>query len=224
MRFRTVTLGCKVNQYETQWLRAAFLANGWEEAEEDAAPEEVDLVLVNTCSVTAESDAKSRKTVAHFGKLYPRAEIVVTGCYAASAPDDAAKLPHVSEVVSDKRLLADFLERRGLVNIPSGVKGLAERHRAYVKVQDGCRVGCAYCIIPTTRPYLKSRPIADVVREARDLADAHYREIVLTGIHLGHYGLDFCPMTPDERARVAAGETPPDSAGNARKLTLADYL
>ena len=224
MRFRTVTLGCKVNQYETQWLRAAFLANGWEEAEEDAAPEEVDLVLVNTCSVTAESDAKSRKTVAHFGKLYPRAEIVVTGCYAASAPDDAAKLPHVSEVVSDKRLLADFLKRRGLVNIPSGVKGLAERHRAYVKVQDGCRVGCAYCIIPTTRPYLKSRPIADVVREARDLADAHYREIVLTGIHLGHYGLDFCPMTPDERARVAAGETPPDSAGNARKLTLADYL
>lgn len=223
MRFKTATLGCKVNQYETQWLRAAFLANGWEEAENDAAPEEVDLVLVNTCSVTAESDAKSRKTITHYAKLYPAAEIVVTGCYAAWAKDDVAKLPGVSEVVSDKRLLVDFLRNRGLVNIPTGVKGLAERQRAYVKVQDGCRVGCAYCIIPTTRPYLHSRPIDDVVREAQALSANGYREIVLTGIHLGHYGLDFCAMTPEEQARVAAGELAPDSGQGARKLTLADY-
>lgn len=223
MRFKTATLGCKVNQYETQWLRAAFLANGWEEAEAEAAPEEVDLVLVNTCSVTAESDAKSRKTITHYAKLYPNAEIVVTGCYAAWAKDDVAKLPNVSDVVSDKRLLVDFLRGRGLVNIPTGVRGLAERQRAYVKVQDGCRVGCAYCIIPTTRPYLHSRPIDDVVKEARELSANGYREIILTGIHLGHYGLDFCPMTPEEKARIAAGELAPDSGAGARRLTLADY-
>lgn len=222
MRFKTVTLGCKVNQYETQWLRAAFLANGWTESNDDS--DAVDLAIVNTCSVTAESDAKSRKTIAHLAKTHPEAEIVVTGCYAGSAPEEVARLPHVAEVVSDKRLLTDWLKRRGLTNIPTGVKGLAERQRAYVKVQDGCRVGCAYCIIPTSRPYLQSRPISDVVSEARELAANGYREIVLTGIHLGHYGLDFCPMTPEEQARVESGELKPDSGPNARKLTLADYL
>lgn len=223
MRFKTVTLGCKVNQYETQWLRAAFLANGWEEARSDARDGEVDLAIINTCSVTSESDAKSRKTIAHLVKEFPSAELVVVGCYAGSAPEKVAKLPGVSEVVSDKRLLVDFLLRRGLTNIPTGVTGLAERRRAYVKVQDGCRVGCAYCIIPTTRPYLQSRPISDVVAEARALAENEYREIVLTGIHLGHYGLDFCPPTPEELERIAAGELAPDSGKGARKLTLEDY-
>ena len=224
MRFKTVTLGCKVNQYETQWLRAAFLANGWEESESDASGQEVDLAIVNTCSVTAESDAKSRKTIARVAKDYPNAELVVICCYAASASDEVRRLPHVSEVVADKRLLVDFLKRRGLVNIPTGVKGLSERHRAYVKIQDGCRVGCAYCIIPTTRPYLHSRPVDDIVNEALDLAKNGYREIVLTGIHLGHYGLDFCPLTPTETSAIAAGSPIPDSGANAPKLSLADYL
>ena len=209
MRFKILTLGCKVNQYETQWLRAAFLANGWEEASDDDAT--VDLAIVNTCSVTAESDAKSRKTIAHCAKIYPSAEIVVVGCYAASATEKVAAMPRVAEVVPDKRTLPDFLRSRGLSQIPAGVSGLAERQRAYVKVQDGCRVGCAYCIIPTTRPYLQSRPIADVVCEAQTLAANGYREIVLTGIHLGHYGLDFCPITPAEQAKLDAGEEAPDS-------------
>ncbi len=199
MRFKTATLGCKVNQYETQWIRAAFLANGWEDADESSdATSHVDLIVVNTCSVTSESDAKSRKTITRFAKDYSNAEIVVVGCYAASDPDAVAKLPNVSDVVSDKRELGDYLRRRGLTNIPSGVDRLSERRRAYVKVQDGCRVGCAYCIIPTTRPYLQSRKIDDVAFEARALASNGYREIVLTGIHLGHYGLDFCTPTPQE--------------------------
>ena len=222
MRFKILTLGCKVNQYETQWLRAAFLANGWEEASDDDAT--VDLAIVNTCSVTAESDAKSRKTIAHCAKIYPSAEIVVVGCYAASATEKVAAMPRVAEVVPDKRTLPDFLRSRGLSQIPAGVSGLAERQRAYVKVQDGCRVGCAYCIIPTTRPYLQSRPIADVVCEAQTLAANGYREIVLTGIHLGHYGLDFCPITPAEQAKLDAGEEAPDSYWGAKRLTLDDYL
>lgn len=201
MKFKTATLGCKVNQYETQFLRTAFVANGWEDADAvETAPGDVDFVFVNTCSVTSESDAKSRKTVARFAKLYPNAEIVVAGCFAASAPDVAASLPNVGEVVPDKRRLAEFLQRRGLTTIPTGVDGFSERRRAYLKVQDGCRVGCAYCIIPSTRPYLSSRRPEDALAEARTLAANGYREIVLTGIHLGHYGLDFYPPTPDEIA------------------------
>ncbi|MBR4834127.1 MAG: MiaB/RimO family radical SAM methylthiotransferase [Thermoguttaceae bacterium] len=197
MRFKTATLGCKVNQYETQFLRTAFVANGWEAADDVASSNDVDLVLVNTCSVTAESDAKSRKTISRFAKLYPNAEIVVFGCFAASDPHSAAALPNVSEVVPDKRQIVDFLRRRGLTTIPTGVDGFAERRRAYVKIQDGCRVGCAYCIIPSTRPYLRSRRPDDILAEARTLVAAGYREIVLTGIHLGHYGVDFYRATPD---------------------------
>ncbi len=199
MIFKTATLGCKVNQYETQWLRAAFLANGWLDADDEKGRnDDVEIVVVNTCSVTAESDAKSRKLVAHFAKEFPNAEIVVIGCYAASDPERVKKLPNVGEVVPDKRKLPQFLRRRGLEIIPTGVDKFAERSRAYVKVQDGCRVGCAYCIIPQTRPYLQSRPIADVLDEATRLAAQGYREIVLTGIHLEHYGLDFYPPTPEE--------------------------
>ena len=205
------TLGCKVNQYETQWLRTAFLANGWSEAEQDANENEVDLVVVNTCSVTLESDAKSRKTIAHCAKTYPNAEIVVIGCYAASDPDAVAALPNVTETIPDKRRLPEFLARRGLVDIPTSVSGLSERRRAYVKVQDGCRVGCAYCIIPKTRPYLHSRPIEEIVEEVRTLSANGYREIVLTGIHLGHYGLDFSDGARELEERKGA-------------LTLQDYL
>lgn len=223
MRFKTATLGCKVNQYETQWLRSAFVLNGWEDADEPDAniPDaDVDLVVVNTCSVTAESDAKSRKIVAHFAKSCPNAEIVVIGCYAASDPERVAALPNVTQVVPDKRRLPEFLRGRGLEIIPQGVGRLLERRRAYVKIQDGCRVGCAYCIIPTTRPYLESRAPQDVLDEARVLVDHGYREIVLTGIHLGHYGLDLYPPTSRELEEAREGGYEPGS----RPMSLGKYL
>ena len=223
MRFKTATLGCKVNQYETQWLRSAFVLNGWEDADEPGAnisDVDVDLVVINTCSVTAESDAKSRKTIAHFAKSCPNAEIVVIGCYAASDPDRVAALPNVGQVVPDKRRLPEFLRSRGLEHIPKGVGRLLERRRAYVKIQDGCRVGCAYCIIPSTRPYLESRTSSDVLNEARTLAENGYREIVLTGIHLGHYGLDLYPPTRQELEEARAGGYEPGS----RPMTLGQYL
>lgn len=223
MRFKTASLGCKVNQYETEWLRAAFVLNGWEDADEPDSgipAEDVDLVLVNTCSVTAESDAKSRKLIAHFAKTHPNAEIVVVGCYAASDPDRVAALPNVSQVVPDKRRLPEFLRSRGLERIPRGVERLQERHRAYVKIQDGCRVGCSYCIIPRTRPYLASRPASEVYEEARRLSERGYRELVLTGIHLGHYGLDLYPPTPTELAEARAGGYAPGS----RPMPLGKYL
>jgi threonylcarbamoyladenosine tRNA methylthiotransferase MtaB len=188
MLLKTATLGCKVNQYETQFVREALGRIGYR----DAAPgESADLVIVNTCTVTAESDWKSRKLIRRLAKCNPQAEIVVMGCYATRAADEIRQLSQVVEVVTDKRDIPACLERRGVIDLPDGIASFGLRHRAYVKVQDGCRVGCAYCIIPKVRPYLLSRPVGEVLDEIRRLVDSGYREIVLAGIHLGHYGLDF---------------------------------
>ena len=188
MLLKTATLGCKVNQYETQFVREALGRIGYR----DAMPGEVaDLLVVNTCTVTAESDQKSRKLIRRLAKLHPQAEIVVMGCYASRAADEIRQLPQVFEVVTDKRDVPAFLERRGVMDIPDGIASFGLRHRAYVKIQDGCRVGCAYCTIPKVRPDLLSRPVGEVLDEIRRLVDSGYREIVLVGIHLGHYGLDF---------------------------------
>jgi len=187
MRFQTITLGCKVNQYETELIRETFSANGWTEEPDSSL---ADWIVVNTCAVTAESEAKCRKIISSAAKRSPQAKIAVFGCSAAASPDRLARLPNVAVVLGDKRRLPEFFYQLGLTRLPDGVSSLGERHRAYIKVQDGCRVGCAYCIIPQTRPYLASRSSDAVVREVVRLAEAGYREIVLTGIHLGHYGLD----------------------------------
>ncbi len=185
--FKTVTLGCKVNQYETQYVCEGLRRLGYRQA---ADGEPADLCVVNTCTVTAEGDLKSRKLVRQLARGNPHAEIVVMGCYATRAPEEVAALPGVVEVLTDKRELPDFFARRGLIDIPSGISRFGERHRAYVKVQDGCRLRCTYCIIPSVRPVLASRTIEEVLDEIRRLVASGYREIVLTGIHLGHYGVD----------------------------------
>lgn len=187
MLLKTATLGCKVNQYETEYLRTALRSIGYVDGPDELP---ADLVLVNTCSVTQQSDFKSRKIIRKLAKENPGAEIVVFGCYAARAPEEVASLPGVSAVVPDKRLIPEFLRSRGLLFPPPGIEEFGERHRAFIKVQDGCIVSCAYCIIPKVRPYLSSRPIPEILTEISLLARNGYREIVLTGIHLGHYGLD----------------------------------
>ncbi len=225
---RTVTLGCKVNQYESELLREGFLRLGYRDAVDG---EPADLCVVNTCTITAQGDAKSRKAIRHLARDNPRAEIIVTGCYAARAADEVARLPGVVDVIADKADLPDLLARRGLIDVPTGIAGFGERHRAYVKVQDGCRMPCSYCIIPQVRPRLRSRPVDQVAEEVHRLVDggglsrfphyrgqaarshdvsaakmglapsrtpqAGYREIVLTGIHLGHYGVDLPSPAPD---------------------------
>ena len=192
MLLKTATLGCKVNQYETQFVREALRRIGYR----DVTPSETaDLVVVNTCTVTAESDLKSRKLIRRLAKLNPLAEMIVMGCYATRAADEIRQLPQVVEVVTDKRDIPAFLERRGVTDVSDGITSFALRHRAYVKVQDGCRVGCSYCIIPKVRPNLLSRPVGEVLDEIRRLVDSGYREIVLAGIHLGHYGIDFDTQT-----------------------------
>lgn len=205
---KTVTLGCKVNQYETELLREGFARLGYRDA---ASDEQADLCVVNTCTVTARGDAKSRKTIRQLARENPRAEIIVTGCYATRAAEEVSRMPGVVEVIVDKATLPDMLARRGLIDMPTGITGFGTRHRAYVKVQDGCRMPCSYCIIPQVRPELRSRPVEHVVDEVCRLIEcggtahgrpsaphgqAGHREIVLTGIHLGHYGVDLPSPAP----------------------------
>lgn len=187
-KLKTVTLGCKVNQYETEYVREGLLGIGFRDA---ADHESADLCVVNTCTVTNEGDSKSRQVIRRLARENPQARIVVMGCYATRAPDEVAALPGVAEVVTDKRELPDLLGRFGVVDIPTGISRFGNRHRAYIKVQDGCLLRCSYCIIPSVRPKLYSRPMDHILDEAQRLLDNGYRELILTGIHLGHYGVDW---------------------------------
>ncbi len=184
---RLVTLGCKVNQYETQLVKEALEQGGFREAD-DGEPS--DLCVVNTCTVTAEGDAKSRKMIRQLARHNPGTRTIVMGCYATRDPDAVAELPGVFEVVTDKRELPDVLARQGVADIPRGISYFEGRKRAYVKVQDGCLLRCTYCIIPQVRPGLRSRSPDDIEEEVRRLVDNGYREIVISGIHVGHYGVD----------------------------------
>lgn len=185
---RTITLGCKVNQYETEFVREGLVRAGFRDA---TGNEPADLCVVNTCTVTTEADAKSRQIIRQLAKRNPGTRIVVMGCFATRAPHEVARLPGVCEVVSDKRELTDLLARFGVVDIPTGISTFANRQRAYVKVQDGCMLNCSFCIIPHVRPHLASRAPDQIIEEIQRLVASGYRELILTGIHLGHYGVEW---------------------------------
>ncbi|GAA4440434.1 tRNA (N(6)-L-threonylcarbamoyladenosine(37)-C(2))-methylthiotransferase MtaB [Bremerella cremea] len=187
LKLKTLTLGCKVNQYETELVREGLVRGGYRDAVDT---ESADVCVVNTCTVTNEGDSKSRQAIRRLARDNPNSRIVVMGCYATRAPEELKQLPNVSEVVTDKREIPDLLGRMGVIDIPDGISRFGDRHRAYVKVQDGCLLRCSFCIIPYVRPEMYSRPSPEIVDEVRRLAENGFREIVLTGIHLGHYGVD----------------------------------
>jgi threonylcarbamoyladenosine tRNA methylthiotransferase MtaB len=200
-KLRVATLGCKVNEYETELVRQGLQRAGFTDCSES---ETADVCIVNTCTVTSEGDAKSRQVVRRLNRQNPDARIVVMGCYATRAAEEVSKLPGVTEVVTDKRELPDLMSRFGVIDIPTGLDGFSGRQRAYVKVQDGCLLRCSYCIIPHVRPKLTSRPSDHIVDEVRRLTEAGHREVVLTGIHLGHYGVDWNRNKPkDQWIRLA---------------------
>ena len=184
---RLVTLGCKVNQYETQLVLEALEKNGFREARDN---ETADLCVVNTCTVTSNADSRSRQVIRQLAKHNPGTRTLVMGCYATRDSEAVARLPSVFEVVTDKRELPDILGRHGIVDIPTGISRFEGRRRAYVKVQDGCILRCTYCIIPQVRPGLRSRSPEDIEAEVRRLIGNGYREIIITGVHVGHYGVD----------------------------------
>ena len=153
-KLKTVTLGCKVNQYETEFIQEGLSQIGYIDAQQDEA---ADLCIVNTCTVTNEGDSKSRKAIRQLARENPDSRIVVMGCYATRAPEEVEALPNVAEVVTDKRELPDMLGRFGVVDIPTGISGFGNRHRAYVKVQDGCLLRCSYCCLLYTSPSPRDR-------------------------------------------------------------------
>jgi len=186
------TLGCKVNQYETEKIREAL-----EEAGFVTVPfsSEADAYVINTCSVTSVADGKSRAAVRRALRLNPDAFVIVAGCYAELEPDAIRAIEGVDLVVPNaekdaiaERVAARFGESRER-RVETGEQGRPRvRTRATVKVQDGCDQFCSYCIVPHARNVKSSRPIDDVLAEVRALAEFGYREIVLTGIRLGAYG------------------------------------
>jgi threonylcarbamoyladenosine tRNA methylthiotransferase MtaB len=193
---RLVTLGCKVNQYETQIVREALLQGGFREADEN---EHADLCIVNTCTVTNTGDSKSRQVIRQLSRQNPGTKTIVMGCYATRDPRAVSELPNVIEVVTDKRELPDVLGRFGIVDMPNGISDFEGHQRAFVKIQDGCILKCSYCIIPTVRPGLRSRRSIDIEDEIRSLVDHGYREIVISGIHMGHFGVDTNNLQPGDR-------------------------
>ncbi len=203
MRIAICTLGCKVNQYETQAIERELLHRGHTLVDFE---DEADAYIVNTCSVTAISDKKSRQMLRRAKSRNPEAVIAACGCYAQTHPDDVAALEVdvlagtndragfldlVERAAKEKTRIVhldDALHRREFEVLPAG--GLAARTRAMLKVEDGCVNFCTYCLIPFARGPVRSLPMDEAVREARRLAGEGYRELVLTGIEISSYGHD----------------------------------
>ena len=190
---RFITLGCKANQYDTQLLREALLRRGWSEGPDDA-----ELVVLNTCTVTAEAGRKARQIARRLARENPAVRIAMTGCLAESEPEILRALPNVEWVLGngEAKRPVHFLRELGHeldpeeLGIPSGITEFAGHTRAFLKIQDGCDMACSFCIIPSVRGPSRSRPIPELEAEVGRLLETGHREIVLCGIHIGHWGRD----------------------------------
>jgi len=200
------TLGCKTNQFESAAMTEALGREGYELV---PFAQGADIYIVNTCTVTARTDAESRRLIRRASRWNPEGKIVVTGCYAQLAADDLKDLPGVALVMGNREkggvtallqeleggaprvVVAEIAAERELT--PLSLESFAEHTRAFLQVQNGCNAFCAYCIVPYARGRSRSVPFSEVVEGVRKLAARGFREVVLTGIHLGAYGLDLQP-------------------------------
>ncbi len=204
MRVAFYTLGCKVNQYETNILQQQFAAAGYDIV---AFEEEADVYVINSCTVTAEGDRKTRQMVRRIKRANPAAKAVLTGCFPQAFPDVAHQLEQADVITGSK-------DRQGLLgaveeSLRTGqrvvriarheagegfekmsVSQFAQRTRAFIKIEDGCDRYCTYCIVPTARGPVRSKPLAEITAEARALAQAGHLEMVLAGVNLSSYGRD----------------------------------
>lgn len=194
-RFFIHTLGCKVNQYETEAIRESLRARGFKEC---LTRDIADIYILNTCTVTGQADRESRHWIGLFHRTNPKARIVVTGCYVERDADDINFLPGVTHIVKneDKPRIADILEGKtetaGKASFRA-ISGFTGHDKAFIKIQDGCENSCAYCKVPLVRGASRSRPVSEIVEEARNLTENGFRELVLTGICLGSWGRDLFP-------------------------------
>lgn len=234
-KFKITTLGCKVNQAESEAIAQDLLTSNWLTAGDR---ERADICIINTCAVTQKAAMQSRQAVRRAIRANPDAKIVVTGCYAQTAPHEIIAIDGVNYIVGHgkKNTIAgmmrsaedcssrlspvicdDIRKKRRFESIPLPIA--ASRTRPFLKIQDGCDAFCTYCIVPYARGRSRSMPPDDVLDSIGKLADAGYREVVLTGIHLGAYGLDLSPkanlsmvmeriadLKPVERVRLSSIE------------------
>ena len=202
MNIAFYTLGCKVNQYETEAMREAFIKKGHTVVSDNA---EFDAIVINSCTVTAESDRKTRQTLHRFRKERPDAVIALTGCMVQAFANESQALTDADIIAGNTDVLKivtyveQFLEdgerifcvsehgKKERFNTPT-ITEFAERTRAYIKIEDGCDRFCTYCIIPSARGWVRSKPIKDIKSEAEELSNNGFIEIVLVGINLTSFG------------------------------------
>ena len=246
MKAAFYTLGCKVNQYETNELRALLAQNGWQFA---APGEEADVYIVNSCTVTAESSRKSRQALRRLKNAHPHAVVVLTGCYPQAFPEETEALSEADIVLGNKtnarlpELLRAFFENRERQTliaphaphdryVGDTVSEFEGHSRAFVKIQDGCNRRCSYCIIPTSRGFSRSKPLRDVKAELESVAANGYKEAVFVGINLSAYGLDAGGTLTDALAlaeeipgirRVRLGSLEPDHITDAEIARLRTF-
>ena len=211
MKVKAVTLGCKVNAYESEYILSSFKDRGYEITNDIA-----DIYIVNTCSVTNTSDAKSRKVINRLIRENPNSIIVVMGCMIEANKD--MEIPGVSLIIGNKDknkvvdLVESYLKDKQTKKIlydnfddtfeDMFITNMTSHTRAFVKIQDGCENFCSYCIIPYTRGKQRSKDPDLVIKEIETLVSNGYKEIVLTGIHTGHYGSDLQTTFPDLLKRI----------------------
>ena len=205
MKFAFYTLGCKVNQYETSVMQKMILDAGHEAV---AISESPDVIVVNSCTVTAESDRKARQNIRKYRRANPQAVIVLTGCLPQAFPEDAKNLDsadillgngtnsklleNVDKFLATGERIIDIVKhaRGGKFDTPT-IDRFPERTRAYLKIQDGCERYCTYCIIPYARGHIRSKPLSEIAKEVKNFVATDYKEIVVVGINLCCYGKDF---------------------------------
>ena len=232
MNFNILTLGCKVNQYESQAMREDLLRHGYTlSADKDKA----DITVINTCTVTSVSDAKNRKLIHRVRRNNPDGVIVLTGCMPQAFPEDMQDFTDCDIIIGNRErarlipALENYLrDRHRLIDIPGhlgsgavyenlSVSGFGEHTRAFIKIEDGCNRFCSYCIIPYARGRVRSKPLDELKQEIERVALGGYREVVLVGINLSAYGLheDFdladavetaCAVEGIERVRLGSIE------------------
>lgn len=187
MKVSYYTLGCKVNQYETEKIRSLFEEKGFETS---PFSEGGDIFVINTCTVTGNADGKSRAVIRKAKKINPFSFVVVTGCYSQTHREEAESIEEADLIVDikDKMKIPDMIVSRfGSYEKQELNSKLRTRTRAVVKVQDGCSQFCSYCLIPFARSHKSAVPASEVVKEVKELCENSYKEIVLTGIRLGSY-------------------------------------
>lgn len=200
LKYAVVTFGCRVNQADSLVIEGQLRSRG----AVHAAPEDADVVIVNTCSVTAAADQGARQTIRRITRVNPTVRVIATGCYATRRPHDLRTLSNVSRVITnaDKDRLVELVagelglataERFGHGDGPCGASlepGVAGRTALTLRVQTGCEQRCSYCVIPQTRGAGRSKPLGEVFGAVRDAVRAGYKEITMSGVHLGSYGRD----------------------------------